>query len=688
MNPPILDPRIEQKCVDTIRTLTIDAVEKARSGHPGGVMGVADAAFVLWHDFLRHDPACPTWAGRDRFVLSAGHMSMLVYSLLHLSGYGVSIDDIKAFRQWQSRTPGHPEHGMTPGVEVTAGPLGAGFAHAVGMALASRMAGARFHDDAGSLVDSRVFVIASDGDVMEGVAMEAASLAGHLRLGNLICIWDDNRITIEGSTDLAFTEDVVARFGAQGFATARVDGHDRGALRDAIQAAVDDPSRPHLIASRTRIAYGSPGKEGTADSHGAPLGAEEVVATKRAMGWPEDATFLVPDEVSAAFAASARRGAEQRRAWEGRVDAWKKGAGEQAGEWDAFWSREPRADLLEKVVAGMGSSPALPTRKHSYRAIQEVARHVPGFVGGSADLAPSNSVGVKQGGDVCPSTVDDLARPDPAFAGCNIHFGIREHAMGAVVNGMALFGGFRPYAATYLVFSDYLKPSLRLASLMEVPATYLFSHDSFRVGEDGPTHQPIEHLWSLRAVPRLVVFRPADGVETAAAWSYACSVTNRPVAIVVSRQTIEDVQKPSGFEPRHALRGGYVVSEPDGAVLTIVATGSEVSLAAQAAHLLSGDGIVARIVSMPSVELFEEQPDAYRRDVLPADLPVVSLEAGSTTGWHRFTGRSGLAIGVDHFGASAPFKVLEDRFGFTAEAVAGRVREWLKTADGKARKAG
>ncbi|MBW2261574.1 MAG: transketolase [Deltaproteobacteria bacterium] len=680
------DPLIEQKCVDTIRALTIDAVEEARSGHPGGAMGAADAAFVLWHDFLRHDPSCPTWPGRDRFVLSAGHMSMLVYSLLHLSGYEVSLDDIKAFRQWQSLTPGHPEYGLTPGVEVTAGPLGAGFAHAVGIALASRMAGARFHDDAGSLVDSRVFVIVSDGDVMEGVAMEAASLAGHLRLGNLICVWDDNRITIEGSTDLAFTEDVVRRFEAQGFGAARVDGHDRAALRSAIQAAVDDPSRPHLIASRTRIAYGSPGKEGSADSHGAPLGVDEVAATKRAMGWPEDAAFLVPEEVAEVFAARARRGAEQRRAWEERVESWRKGAGEEADVWDAFWSREPRADLFEKVIAGMGPSSALPTRKHSFKAIQELARLVPGFVGGSADLAPSNSVGVKQGGDVFPSTAADLTRPDPAFAGRNIHFGIRENAMGGVVNGMALFGGFRPYAATYLVFSDYLKPTIRLASLMQIPAIYLFSHDSFRVGEDGPTHQPIEHLWSLRAVPGLVVFRPADAVETAAAWSYACSVKDRPVAIVVSRQVIEDVEKPPGFEARLALKGAYVVAEPDGAALTIVATGSEVSLAVQAARHLAADGVAARIVSMPSVELFTEQPAEYRLEVLPEVLPVVSLEAGTTTGWHRFTGRSGLAIGVDHFGASAPFKVLEERFGFTPEAVAGRVREWWKAAS-RAKKA-
>jgi len=525
-------------------------------------------------------------------------------------------------------------------------------------------------------------VIASDGDVMEGVAMEAASLAGHLKLGNLVCVWDDNRITIEGSTDLAFTEDVCGRFEAQGFSTARVDGHDRAALRAAIRAAVDDPSRPHLIASRTRIAYGSPGKEGTAGSHGAPLGEEEVAATKRAYGWPEDATFLVPDEVTAAFAASARRGAGQRRAWDERVEAWRKGAGEQAEQWDAFWSREPRADLLEKVIAGMESSGALPTRKHSFKAIQEVARHVPGFVGGSADLAPSNSVGVRQGGDVFPSTSVDLTKPDPAFAGCNIHFGIREHAMGALVNGMALFGGFRPYAATYLVFSDYLKPSLRLASLMEIPSVYVFSHDSFRVGEDGPTHQPIEHLWSLRAVPRLVVFRPADAVETAAAWSYACSVKDRPVAIVVSRQTVEDVQKPDGFEPRLALRGAYTVSEPEGAALTLVATGSEVSLAVRAARLLEADGIAARIVSMPSVELFLEQEPGYRGRVLPPTLPVVSLEAGTTTGWHRFTGRAGLAIGIDHFGASAPFKVLEEHFGFTPEAVAGRVREWWSALAG------
>lgn len=666
----------------------MDAVEKARSGHPGGVMGAADAAFVLWHDFLRYDPSCPGWQGRDRFVLSAGHMSMLIYSLLHLAGYDLALDEIKAFRQWSSRTPGHPEVGLTPGVEVTAGPLGAGFAHGVGMALASRMAAARFHDEAGSLVESRVFVLASDGDIMEGVAAEAASLAGHLRLGNIVCVWDDNHITIEGSTDLAFSEDVLARFEAYGFGTTRVDGHDREALRSAIAEADADTSRPWLVAARTRIAYGSPGKEGTAGSHGAPLGQEEVAATKRALDWPEDSSFLVPQEVLEVFRARAGQGAALRHEWERRVEEWKKSGGGAAREWDAFWSRRVDEDLLDRVIEGMGTDPSLPTRKHSYKAIQELARHVPGFVGGSADLAPSNSVGVKGGGDVLPSTSTDATRPDAAFKGCNIHFGIREHAMGSMVNGMALFGGFRPYAATYLVFSDYLKPALRMAALMEIPAVYLFSHDSFRVGEDGPTHQPIEHLWSLRCVPRLVVFRPADRIETAAAWCYACSVADRPVAIVVSRQKVEDIERPASFDPRIVLRGGHVLAEPKGAHFTILATGSEVRIAMDAALALREDGLAVRIVSMPSVELFDEQPEEYRRKVLPPGLPVVTLEAGTTTGWHRFTCTSGLTIGIDHFGASAPFKVLEEQYGFTPERVAERIRKWRRSTAGEAKKAG
>ncbi len=660
--------------MDTIRFLTVDAVERAKSGHPGGVMGAADAAFVMWNDFLRHDPSRPDWIGRDRFVLSAGHMSMLVYSLLHLSGYGLTLDDLRTFRQWGSRTAGHPEHGLTPGVEVTAGPLGAGFAHAVGMALAARMAGARFADGDGPLVGSRILLLASDGDLMEGVSSEAASLAGHLGLGNLVCVWDDNRITIEGSTDLAFTEDVIARFAAQGFRTARVDGHDRAALRAALSAAVEDGTRPTFIASRTRIAYGSPGKEGSHESHGAPLGSKEAAATKRALGWPEDSDFLVPEDVRAAFAAGAGRGAAARAAWEERVARWKAANPSRAREWDSFWSREVPGYLLERVSSRVAGQGAAATRQHSMKAIQAVAAQVEGLVGGSADLAPSNSVGVEGGGDVSPSS----------FAGRNIHFGVREHAMGAMVNGMALFGGFRPYAATYLVFSDYLRPALRLAALMEIPAVYVFTHDSFHVGEDGPTHQPIEHLWAIRAIPRLVVFRPADAVETAAAWAWAASSRSRPTALVFTRQKVPAMQRPEGFDPRTVLRGGYLLEDRQGATISIVATGSEVAAAREAASLLEASGVRARVVSMPSVELFLEQDRAYRDEVLPRSLRVVTVEAGSTVGWHRFTGSDGLAIGIDHFGASAPAQVLEEKFGFGPAAIAERIRAFLSGTGGPA----
>ncbi len=667
---------IEKKCVDTIRTLAIDAVEKARSGHPGGVMGAADVAFVIWHDIMRHDPAAPDWVGRDRFVLSAGHMSMLVYALLHLAGYDLSIDDIRSFRQWGSRTPGHPEKGVTPGVEVTAGPLGNGFAHAVGMALASRMAGARFFDDEGSLVDSRVFVLASDGDIMEGVASEAASLAGHLRLGNLVCVWDDNRITIDGSTDLAFSEDVLKRFEAYGFATAAVDGHDREALRHALQEAVTDGSRPWLVASRTRIAYGSPGKQDTSDSHGAPLGEDEARATKRVYGWPEDAQFLVPEEVREAFSRRNSRARVQREAFDRRLARYRAADPDRAEAWDSFWSRKVPANLLETTVEAMAGAGVQPTRKHSHRALSAVAGRIPAIVGGSADLTGSNSVGIKQSRAIQPASSADITRPDPSFEGRNIHFGIREHAMAAMVNGMSLFGGFRPYAATYLVFSDYLRPALRLAAIMELPVVYVFSHDSFRVGEDGPTHQPIEHLASLRAIPNLIVLRPCDGIEAAACWTFAASLTNRPAAIVVSRQKVADVQRPDGFTPSDVLKGAYVVKDPGDARLVIIATGSEVALASQAADLLAAEDLRARVVSMPSVELFERQTAGYREFVLPAKLPVVTLEAGSTTGWHRFAGRDGLTMGIDHFGASAPSAVLEEQFGFTAPAVTSRIREW------------
>jgi transketolase len=639
-------------------------------------MGAADAAFVTWYDFLRHDPRDPGWPARDRFVLSAGHMSMLLYGLLHLSGYDLPLEELGAFRQWGSRTPGHPEAGLTPGVEVTGGPLGNGFAHAVGMALASKMAGARFADERGALVDSRVYVLASDGDIMEGVCGEAASLAGHLELGNLVCIWDDNEITIDGSTDLAFSEDVLARFRSYGFHTQSVDGHDRDALRDALSRAVQDPSAPWLIDSRTRIAYGSPAKQGTSDSHGAPLGPDEVRATKKVYGWPEDSSFLVPEDVRGAFASRNERIREQRRTWEARVRAYRESDPEKARAWDDFWHRRVPGDLLETTVAALADAGPLPTRKHSYGALQAVAGRVEALVGGSADLTGSNSVGIAGAASIVPSSVPDPARPDPSFAGRNIHFGVREHAMGAVVNGMALFGGFRPYAATYLVFSDYLRPALRLAALMEAPVTYVFSHDSFRVGEDGPTHQPVEQLWALRAIPELVVFRPADAVEAAAAWSFAASLVSGPLAIVVSRQKVAEVERPADLEPRDVLKGAYVLRDPDDRRLVIVATGSEVPLAVEAARLLAPVGLAARVVSMPSVELFLEQPSSYRDAVLPPALPVVTLEAGTTTGWYRFTGADGLTIGLDRFGASAPFGVLEQKFGFTPEAVAEHVRRW------------
>lgn len=673
-----LTRKLEQKCVDTIRTLTMDAVQLANSGHPGGVMGAADAAFVMWHDLMRHDPTKPDWIGRDRFVLSAGHMSMLVYSLLHLSGYDLSLDDIKAFRQWGSKTPGHPETGVTPGVEITAGPLGNGFAHAVGMALASRMCGARFADDQGALVDSRVFLLASDGDLMEGVSCEAASLAGHLKLGNLICVWDDNKITIDGSTDLAFTEDVVKRFESHGFGTVVADGHDRDALRQALARAMEDPSRPWLIDSHTRIAYGSPGKEGTCDSHGAALGPEEVRATKKCYGWPVDAEFLVPDDVREAFGAMAARGKQARQAWEQRVARYREDA-RKARQWDAFWSRKVPSDLLQTTCQALADAGTLPTRKHSQKALQAVASRVEAIVGGSADLTGSNSVGIKDSEAIVAASVPDPGKSDPSFAGRNIHFGIREHAMGAMVNGMALFGGLRPYAATYLVFSDYLKPALRLAALMELPAVYLFSHDSFRVGEDGPTHQPIEHLWSLRAIPELVVLRPADGLEAAAAWTFAASLTDRPAAIVVSRQKVPEIPRDDSFDPAIILKGGYVVNENDDAALSIIATGSEVPLALGAAQELAREGIHARVVSMPSVELFEQQDETYRQGVLPERLPVVTLEAGATTGWYRYAGKDGLALGLDRFGASAPFTVLEEQFGFTTPQVTQRIRTWWKS---------
>ncbi|NOZ01120.1 MAG: transketolase [Deltaproteobacteria bacterium] len=654
--------------------LSIDAVERAQSGHPGVCLGAADIAFVLWSRFLRFDPTNPDWPDRDRFILSPGHASMLVYSLLHLAGYGLGLDEIRQFRQRGSRTAGHPELGLAPGIEVTTGPLGQGFAHGVGMALAGRMMAARFNRNGHSPVNFRVLGLCGDGDLMEGLSYEAASLAGDLQLGNLTWIFDSNGITIEGGTDLTFSEDVRGRFEAQGWHVAETDGYDHEAISAAIAAGIGQTDRPSLIIAHTEIGHGAPNVHGSNSTHGAPLGPDEVRATKEAANWPTDPPFLVPDDVKEWFHALAEAGREARMGWEASFADYCAAFPDLAEKWNASFDRAAvPPDLFNGIMAAVKPFEGKATRVLSGKAIAAAADLVPNLVGGSADLGPSNKTQIPGAAFIHPAVGAD------GFSGANLHFGIREHAMTAVVNGITLQGGFRSYGGTFLVFADYMKPALRLASLMEIPSIFVFTHDSFAVGEDGPTHQPVEHLWMLRSIPGMKVFRPADAVEVAAAWSFALRNTGGPVSLVFTRQGVPPFERPADAGESAVLRGGYVVKDPDGAAPDVVlaATGSEVSAAFRAATLLEGDGTRVRVVSLPCLELFFQQPDEYRESVVPRGARVVTVEAGSTVGWHRLAGVDGLAIGLDHFGASAPASVLTEEFGFTPAAIADRIRGWL-----------
>lgn len=672
-------PELSQACVNTIKMLSVDAVEKAKSGHPGAPMGCADMAFVLWSQFLRFDPQAPDWANRDRFVLSNGHGSMLIYSLLHLTGYDLPLDELKAFRQWGSKTPGHPEYGHTPGVEVTTGPLGQGIAHAVGMAMGAAMLGARTNTADFAPVDHYIYGICGDGDLMEGVSAEAASLAGHWKLGRLIFLYDANSISIEGDTDLAFTEDVAGRFEAYGWHVLSIDGHNHGEVAKAILAAQAESQRPSLIIARTTIGQGSPNKGGKETSHGAPLGPEEVALTKEQIGWPQEPTFLVPDEVRRYFAELKAQKQAEHLAWQQQMALWRKANPDQAARYDQLVSMAVPADLDEQLVREMESVTA-PTasRKLSEKALQKAAALVPGLVGGSADLAESNLTIIKGGGHVGPEGV--RGGHAHSYAGRNFHFGVREHAMGSIVNGLTLYGGFRAYGATFLIFTDYMRPAIRLAALMNIPSIWVMTHDSFFLGEDGPTHQPIEQLASLRAIPNLTLFRPADGLETAMAWAWAIMQAKGPTLLSLTRQNLPPLTRPAAFTSRDVWKGGYLLSDTgQPAAATLVATGSEVGLAVAAQQLLAEQGIAIRVVSMPSVELFFQQSRAYQDAVLGGpQARVAILEAGKTDSWYRLTGRDGLALGIDHFGASAPAGVLAEQFGFTPAAVAGRVAEWLQ----------
>jgi transketolase len=665
---PASSADVDQLCVDTIRTLAMDAVESAGSGHPGMPMAMAPVAYVLYARVLRHNPADPSWPDRDRFVLSAGHGSMLLYAALHLCGYDLSLDDLRAFRSWGSRTPGHPERdraGGTPGVETTTGPLGQGFGNAVGMAMAERFLRERYGAD---VCDHRVFALCSDGDLMEGVSAEAASLAGHLRLGRLICLYDDNGITIDGDTALAFAgEDVVARFRAYGWRVpSAVEANDLEAVEAALREACDQDRRPTLIPVRSVIGYPAPGKQGTPAAHGAALGEEEVRAAKQALGWNPDLDFHVPDEVYARFASAAVRGAELQADWQERFERWRDRDSAGATEWTRAWSGRPRPGLAAALPSFEPAEGAkLATRAAGGQAMQALAPFAPTMVGGSADLTES----VK-------TTFEGEAAYSGTASGRNVFWGVREHAMGAAVNGLALHGGIvRPYGSTFLVFSDYMRPAIRLSALMGLRVAWLFSHDSLGLGEDGPTHQPVEQLATLRAIPGLTVIRPADAAETAEAWGVIMEELDGPACLVLTRQGVPVLDRLRLAAAGSLCRGAYVLAgAEEAAEAVLVATGSEVAVALAARDLLEADGVRARVVSMPSWELFAAQEREYRESVLPAGVPSVSIEAATTMGWERWVDRS---IGVDRFGASAPGPEVLARLGMTPQAAVDAVRGLL-----------
>ena len=664
-------PDLDRLAIDTIRTLSIDGVQQANSGHPGAPMGAAPMAYAVWTRFLRHAPTDPHWPDRDRFVLSAGHASMLLYSLLHLTGYAVSMDDLKSFRQWGSITPGHPEHGLTPGVEATTGPLGQGLTNAVGMAIAERRLAAEFNEAGpdGPIVDHWTYVIASDGDLQEGVASEAASLAGHLRLGKLVVLYDDNLIQLDGPTKMAWSEDVPARFAAYGWHTQRVtDGNDVEAITAAIDAARAD-DRPSLIAVRTHIGFGSPNKQDSQKAHGAPLGPDEVRLTKEAYGWDPDRTFYVPDEAAAHFRAAIPAGEALVAAWDARMAAYsakdpgraiefrRRLSGDLAAGWDA--------DLKTYET---GSEVA--TRNASQDAIQSLSVRVPELFGGAADLSESNLTDVKGETDFSAET-----------AGRNLRFGVREHAMGGIANGIAYHGGFHPYVATFLTFSDYMRGSVRLASLAGLPVVYVWTHDSVGLGEDGPTHQPVEHYAALRAIPNLWFVRPGDANETAAAWALALERHDGPVALALTRQKLPTLAGTAEGARTGVARGGYVLREASGGTpqLITIGTGSELQLAFAAAEALESEGIPTRVVSLPCWERFEAQDQAYRDSVLPPSVRKrVSVEIGVSLGWERWVGDEGAIIGLDHFGASAPAGTIFEHFGFTADRVTDVARRVVR----------
>jgi transketolase len=675
-------PDLDQLCINTIRTLSLDAVQKAESGHPGLPLGAAPMAYVLWTRFLRHNPQNPKWENRDRFLLSAGHGSMLLYSLLYLTGYDLPLEEIKNFRQWGSKTPGHPEYGLTPGVEITTGPLGQGFANGVGMAMGAAHLGAKFNQKDFPLIDHYVYAIVSDGDLMEGVASEAGSLAGHLKLGKLIYLYDDNQVTIEGFTSLAFSEDVPKRFDSYGWHTLTVeDGNDLAAIETAIREAQSVPVKPSLISIKTIIGYGMP-TAGTRKAHSDAPGEEAVRETKRHLGWPEDKQFYVPEEALKHFRQAVERGGRLEGEWNKLVEEYQQKHPELGRTWGSMMKGELPAGW-EKHLPKFEDAKPVATRVASGEVINALAPYLP-LIGGSADLGVSNNTDIKGGGDFEAGSYD----------GRIIHFGVREHAMGSTLTGISLNGGLIPYGGTFLTFSDYMRPAIRLAALSEVQVIYVFTHDSIGLGEDGPTHQPIEHLAALRAIPHLFVIRPADPAEVSEAWRIAILRRNAPTALALTRQKVGVIDRNRFASAEGLRRGAYILAEADGAARTsgraqgksdsspqliLIATGSEVSLALDAREKLQADGIATRVVSMPCVELFEEQPEDYRDEILPPGVTArLAIEAGACHGWHRYAGPHGDVICLDRFGGSAPGDVALRELGFNVDNVLNRARTLLE----------
>jgi transketolase len=676
---------LEKKCINTIRFLAADAIEKAKSGHPGMPLGAAAAAFALWTKHLKHNPKNPHWPDRDRFVLSAGHASMLLYALLHLTGYDLSLDDIKNFRQWGSRTPGHPEYKHTPGVEVTTGPLGQGLANAVGMAIAEERLAARFNRDGIKLVDHYTYVMAGDGDMMEGVVAEACSLAGHLRLGKLIVLYDDNKVTLAGSAALSFTENIELRFKSYGWQVQIVkDGNDVTAIDRAIKKAKKDTDRPSLICVQSKIGFGAPSKEGNCEAHGSPLGPEELKETKAALGWPQEPLFHVPEDAQKFFRKALSRGKKSEKLWQETLLVCQQKDPAFTAEFSRAISGELPEDWETALAEFPNGSKDVATRKASETIIQAIAAKIPELAGGSADLNPSTFTWLKGLGDfqspaASSSGLHGMVGGPWSYEGRNIHFGVREHAMGSIAVGLALHGGFIPYTATFLTFADYMRPPMRLAALMGLRAIFIFTHDSIGVGEDGPTHQPIEQIMNLRQVPNMTLIRPADANETLEAWRLALENTSGPTTLIFSRQNLPVLDRSVCAPAVGTRRGGYILWEsapnPD---LILIATGSEVAMTLDAARKLAQENIKVRVVSLPSWEIFDRQKQEYRDTVLPLQVSArIVVEAGIKLGWEHYAGLKGKIIGMESFGASAPGPVLYEKFGFTAARIIAAAKELL-----------